>query len=121
MYKKTRENSKMSELAFVSLQMREVIAPNGSVKERIRTAARRLRWSHSRTTTLWYADQRASVKPIELREIEQATGIRYAKDELRTVDEMLAKADALLDGNDADFHRPFVAAFRAFIGALDRT
>jgi hypothetical protein len=120
MFKKTREKSKMSELAFVSCQMREIIAPKGSVKERIRTAARRLRWSHTRTMSLWYADPRASVKPSELREVEQLSGIRYAQDELRTVNEMLARADALLDGPNADFHRPFVAAFRAFIGALDR-
>ena len=120
MFKKTREKSKMSELAFVSCQMREVIAPKGSVKERIRTAARRLQWSHTRTMSLWYADPRASVKPSELREVEQLSGIRYAQDELRTVDEMLARADALLDGPEADFHRPFVAAFRAFVSALDR-
>jgi hypothetical protein len=120
MFKKAREKSKMSELAFVSMQMREVIAPKGSVKERIRTAARRLHWTHCRTTSLWYADERASVKPSELREIEQASGVRYAQDEIRTVNEMLARADALLDGPDADFHRPFVAAFRAFVSALDR-
>lgn len=120
MFKKSREKSEMSELVFVSVQLREVIAPTGSVKDRIRTAARRLHWSHSRTASLWYADERASVKPRELREIEHASGVRYAKDELRTVDQMLARADALLDGPEADIHRPFVAAFRAFISALDR-
>ena len=120
MSKNPLEKSKMSELVFISLQLREVIAPRGSVKERIRTAARRLHWSYSRTFSLWYADERASVKPRELREIEQLSGTRYAQDELRTVDDMLARADALLDGPEADFHRPFVAAFRAFVSALDR-
>lgn len=31
------------------------------------------------------------------------------------------RAEALLAGNDADFHRPFVAALRAFIGGVYRT
>lgn len=83
--------------------------------------ARRLRWSASRTKDVWYADPRVSLKATELRQIEEAAGVRYGKQELAEVDALIARAEALLHGSDEDFHRPFVAALRAFIGALDRS
>ena len=36
-------------------------------------------------------------------------------------DRLIARADALLEGSDADFRRPFVAALRALFGAVDRS
>lgn len=58
--------------------------------------------------------------PAELVQIEEVTGLRYGRKELTEIDALIARADALLDGNDPDFHRPFVAALRAFFGAVDR-
>ena len=118
------EKSEMNELAFASDALRNRIAPPAlapSVGERIRAASLRLRWSFSRTKDVWYADPRVSLKPRELRTIEDTAGVRYAHEELRTVDQLIANAEALLDGNEADFYRPFVAAFRAMAGAFDRS
>lgn len=44
-----------------------------------------------------------------------------AKKELRSIEELISRADALLDGPEADFHRPFVDAFRAMARALNRS
>lgn len=109
--------------AFCQHAMRDHIAPPqlGSVKARIRHAAYKLGWTHTRTKDAWYADPRISISGEELTRVETISGLEYARKELRSVEELISRADALLDGPDADFHRPFVAAFRAFIGALDRT
>lgn len=61
-----------------------------------------------------------SLKPRELRKIEELAGVRYGREELRTIDDLIATADALLDGPNEDFYRPFVTAFRAMAGAFDR-
>lgn len=108
---------------FCQTAIKQKIAPPhlGSVKNRIRHAAKELRWSFTRTKDAWYADPRISIDGEELTRVEQVSGLEYAQRELRTIDDLIAKAEALLDGSDAEFHRPFVAAFRAFIGALDRS
>lgn len=118
--KKSSENE-MSEIAWASEQLRERVAPRGSVKERVRSAARALDWKYSRTKAVWYADERVALKAKELRRIEEVTGIEYGRKERREVEALISRADALLMGNDPDFHGPFVAAVRAFFGALDRT
>ena len=112
----------MSSVEFVQMALRERVAPPsvGSVKARINHAARRLGWSASRTQDAWYADPRISIKADELRAIEETTGLRYGRQELQEIDAYIARADALLDGPEADFYRPFVAAFRAFHRALAR-
>lgn len=119
-----REKSEMSSVEFFcQTAIKQKIAPPhmGSVKNRIRHAANELRWSFTRTKDAWYADPRISIDGEELTRVEQVSGLEYAQRELRTIDDLIAKAEALLDGPEADFHRPFVAAFRAFIGVLDRT
>jgi hypothetical protein len=121
MSNKSSEKSEMSELMWASERLQRDIAPHGSVKERVRDAARTLGWKHSRARTIWYADERASIKPKELRRIEEITGAEYGRNERAEVDRLISRADALLMGNDPDFHGPFVAAVRAFFGALDRT
>lgn len=124
MSERASEKSEMSEIAFASNAMRERIAPIGSaqyVQGRIRLAARALRWSFSRSRDVWYADERVSLKPREVRDIEQASGIKYGRQEVGDVDALISRADALLMGTDPDFVRPFVAALRALVGAADRT
>jgi hypothetical protein len=117
------EKSEMSELEFASNALCQHVAPVGSAQyiyQRIEIAARRLHWSESRTRDIWNADPRVDIKPRELRKIEEVTGLRYGRQELTEIDELIRRADALLDGPDEDFYRPFVAAFHAFIGALNR-
>jgi hypothetical protein len=122
MSNKASEKPDMSELAWASEQLRERVAPRGSVKERIRNAALTLGWRHSRARTIWYADERASIKPKELRRIEEVTGIAYGRKELRSVEALIARADTLAATQaDESVYSAFAAAFRAFIGALDRT
>lgn len=117
------EKSELSELAFASDALRTRIAPPGAAPskgERIRAAALALRWKFSRTKDVWYADPRVSLKLKELRRIEELAGVRYGQQELIEIDSLISRADALLEGSDADFYRPFVAAFRAMAGAFDR-
>ncbi len=117
------EKSEMSELAFASDAMRTRIAPYGAaqyVETRIRLAAMRLRWSYSRARDVWYADERVSLKPKELRRIEEIAGVEYGRKELRDINALINQADALLDGPEADFYRPFVDAIRAMARAFDR-
>jgi hypothetical protein len=124
MSEKASGKSEMSSVEyFCQSALQTKIAPPsiGSVKARITHAAWKLGWSFSRTKDAWYADPRISIAGEELTRVEQVSGLEYAQRELRSIDDLIAKADALLDGPEADFHRPFVAAFRAFIGALDRS
>jgi hypothetical protein len=124
MAKASSEKSEMSELTWASEVLQEHVAPKGSaqyVEGRIALAARALKWKFSRARTIWYADERASIKPRELRDVEEYTGLRYGREELRDVDRIISQADALLLGQDADFYSAFVAGLRAFIGALDRS
>lgn len=97
----------------------------GSVKARLRHAQRELRprgWSPNRVRDLWYADERASEpKWTEIHDLEELTGLEFARQELRTNDQLIASAEALLMGSDPDFVSAFVAALRTFAGALDRS
>ena len=112
----------MSEIAWASDQLRARVAPRGSVKERIRAAARILEWKFSRTKAVWYADERVALKAKELRRIEEVTGIAYGRKELRSVEALIARAETLAAAEaDESVYSAFAAAFRAFVGALDRT
>lgn len=120
--KKILENSKMSELVFASRMMRDVIAPPGSAdskSERIRRAARLLKWKYSRAFSVWYGDERVSIKPHELRQIEETSGVEYARKEVHANDEIIERASAIL-GEAADKDSPFVVALRSLISAFDR-
>lgn len=120
---KSSENSEMHSVEFVSDVLRDHVAPpraGANVKDRIRAASRKLGWSYSRTRDAWYADGRISISADEMRQVEEATGIRYGRQEIRQIDDIIATADALLDGSDADFHRPFVAAMRSFFRSVAR-
>lgn len=117
------EKSEMSELVFASQMMRTRIAPPGSAAskgERLLAAARALRWSDSRAKSVWYADERVSLKPRELRKIEEVSGVKYGRQEINELDQLISRADALLEGQDEDFYRPFVDAFREALRTLAR-
>lgn len=121
MSEKSSEKSNMSSVEFVQDTLRNRVAPPGvgvNVSDRIRTAARRLGWSYSRTRDAWYADPRISINADEMRAIEEHAGVRYGRREVKEIDAYIARASALLEGPDPDFHRPFIAALRAFFGAV---
>ena len=61
------------------------------------------------------APRRRNFRALEL------TGLEFARQELRTNDQLIASAEALLMGSDPDFVSAFVAALRTFAGALDRS
>lgn len=122
MLHKSSEKNDMSEIAWASERLQEDIAPRGSVKERIRDAALTLKWKHSRTRTIWYADERASIKPKELRRIEEVTGIAYGREELNSVETLIARADALASlHEDESVYSAFATALRAFSRVVYRT
>lgn len=114
------EKSKMSSVEFAQYALRNHIAPPsaGSVKARLRFAARRLGWTANRTRDAWYADTRISISADEIRELEEKTGLRYGREELRTNQDLIDTATTLMAGVDPDFHGPFIAAIRALAGAL---
>jgi hypothetical protein len=125
--KKASENSNMSSAEFAQHAMQFYLAPPslGSVKLRLRHAAYMLgrrNWTANRVRDIWYRDLRASApKWEEIHDLEELTGLRYAREELNEIDALIANADRLLNSNDPDFHRPFLAALRALLGAPDRS
>lgn len=124
MSEKPSENSEMSEIAFASEMLKTAIAPasvSSHIGERVRAAALTLRWSQSRTKDIWYADPRVSIKPRELRQIEEMTGVRYGREELASIDALISRADALLVDEKPRGGSPILAALRALVGAADRT
>lgn len=124
MREKLSEKSEMSELAFCSDMMQRVIAPPGTAAskgERLRLAQQKLRWTHSRTRDVWYGDTRVSIKPRELRQVEEISGVQYGQQELAELTALIVRADTILAGSDANFDRPFADAIRAFVGAFHRT
>ena len=116
----------MTTAEFAQFAMRERIAPRaiGSVQQRLERATRELvkrNWSRNRVRDLWYKDPRASApKWEEVADLEELTGLEYARQEVRTNDQIIAYADALLMGGDPDFVGAFVAALRTFASAMDR-
>jgi hypothetical protein len=109
---------------FMRFALRERIAPKeyGSVKERITFATRQLRrrgWSSNRVKDAWYADPRIKPNADEIRDLEEMTGLRYGREELRTNQQLIDRATALLEGSDPDFYRPLIAAFHAMARAFN--
>jgi hypothetical protein len=117
------EKSEMSSVEFCQSALRERIAPPslGSVKARIQHATRKTGWTYSRVKDVWYADPRISINAEQLIQIEALSGLEYARREVRTNDELIARAEALLHGQDPDFDSAFVTALRAFAGIFYRS
>jgi len=122
MSEKASEKSKMSSVEFVQTALRDHIAPpsTGSVKARLRLAARALGWSQNRVKDAWYADPRISISADEIRKVEEISGLRYGRQELQEIDHLIGRAGALLNNAGADSNSALVVALRALIGALDR-
>lgn len=120
MYEKPLSENEMSELSWAQDQLKRNIAPPlvGDVKRRVTLAAHLLGWKISRTTAFWYADERISPKPKELRDITKLTGVEYGRQERAELDRLIERANTLTYGTDEDFARAAVDAMRAFFGAL---
>lgn len=119
MDKKIREFNKMSELEFASKMLKEHIAPPGSAggkMERIRLAARKLKWNYSRAMAVWYSDERVSIKPSELRTVEETAGVRFGQkhEDLEDVEDLIERAEALLGSKNPRVRRALFAAMRTF-------
>lgn len=123
MQKSRLEKSEMSSVEFCQYALQERIAPPslGTVKQRITRAARLTGWSFNRTRDVWYADPRVSIKAEELVRVEAISGLEYARREMRNYEDIIARAEALLDGPDADFFGPWVNAMRSALRLSDRT
>lgn len=109
----------MSELVFASSILRELIAPPSiasSISERIRSAARLLKWSFSRTRDIWYADARVSLKPKELRQIEELSGVKYGEHEAKKLDQAIERATQIIGEADKVSVRSLVDALRLLVG-----
>ncbi|MEZ2132717.1 MULTISPECIES: hypothetical protein [unclassified Sinorhizobium] len=114
----------MSTLEFSSRALKQKIAPAAiaaSVSARIRYAANKLGWSYNRTKDIWYADERSSVSGDELVDIEEYTGLRYARKSLRENEKLIETANALLDGGDTGSVRASISVLRKFIRIVART
>lgn len=114
----------MSELTWASGVLQEHVSPKGSaqyVETRIRNAAKALGWKFSRAREIWYEDERVAIRPREMRQIEEYTGLRYGRQELSELDTLIGRADALLMGHDPDFYRAFADGLRALARLVDRT
>lgn len=83
--------------------------PAESHKGRITRLARRLRWGHRRTRSL-YNGEPVSLRADEFAELQQLTEARH---EHRELAQLAASLQALLFGPEADFYRPQVDAIRA--------
>lgn len=121
MPEKASEKSKMSVAVFCQGALRDEIAPRalGNVQTRIAIAARELRWSYTRTKDVWYADPKISIRGEELSRVEVVSGLAYieeARQEVRKNDDAIARATALLGGEDAHLVRSIVAALRSALG-----
>ena len=82
MSEKRSEKSEMSSVEFAQCALRERVSPPsvGSVKARLRHAARSLGWSQNRVKDIWYADPRISISADEIRKIEETTGLHYGRE-----------------------------------------
>lgn len=116
------ESTEMSSVEFVQYALQHHVAPprQGPVKARLRSASRKLGWAYSRVRDAWYADPRIRISADELRTVEQLTGLRYGRQELKEIDAYIARSTALLEGQDEDFNSAFADALRAFYRALHR-
>ncbi|MET3601834.1 hypothetical protein [Martelella mangrovi] len=108
--------------AFCRDTLRTHIAPPaiGSVKARIRHAARLLGWAPTRTRDAWYADPRISISGEELADVEALSGIYFARAEVDEVEAALARAARLLADRKEDRIGFLAAAALEAIGLLYR-
>lgn len=113
----------MSELVYASEVLKSHIAPpsvSSSVGARILAASRKLKWTFNRTRDVWYADHRVSIKPKELRKLEEVSGVKFGQQEVSEIDDLINRATELLGGQDQDIVRTFLVALRAMVGSSDR-
>lgn len=94
--------------------------PNGKVGERIRDAARALRWSYTRTKDLWYEDARSISGPEALKldslDRKREKAARYEKDEM---DRALSLVASHLASEAAKGDRDAALTLREIVRRID--
>jgi hypothetical protein len=88
-------------------RMLRLAGGHGSVKERMRRAARLTGLPWSRIKDCWYADPRVLVRSEELQKARSAA-LEALRHEHRRASELLAQMEAL---HDQEFHGPHAIAF----------
>jgi hypothetical protein len=115
------ENSELRDVAFASDLLRTRVSPPliGSVKSRINSAARRLKWSASRVKDVWYQDARL-IRACEMDRLKAVA--RVSEDERETAETIrsIARLAARLASVDAEFHGPEIDRLRALAVRLGR-
>ena len=134
MSEKSSEKSEMSSLEFAQVALQSRVAPPslGSAGIRLRHAIsallrhdrkrdnRKRRWTATRVKDCWYADDRITLNADEIRDLEELTGLSYGQQELRTNDELIDQASALLAGHETDFYSAFFTALRSMARPSNR-
>lgn len=135
MSEKSSEKSEMSSVEFAQHALKTRLAPPalGSVGARLCHATRKIlaydrkqaeqldrepQWTANRVKDCWYADTRIKPNADQIRDLEELTGLRYGREELRELDALIDRADALLGGTDQNLHSSVLNAMRSFIRAL---
>lgn len=117
----SKEMSNESVLNFSSNAMQEKIAPisySSHIGERILLAARRLKWNPSRAKSVWYQQESTVINGAELKQVERVSGLIYAKEELRQIDQIIADLERLGNTTDQDFYISFASALRSAATAI---
>lgn len=109
---KSDESSETSDAMRIVQLAAEPRPVGDSVKAAIGRAAKRLRWSYTRTRDVWYGDaRRIDVREMDaLREVERRRDDAASELERRRRLEQLAVLRTRLHMRDPDFHREDIAA-----------
>lgn len=104
----------MSDVAECQEMIQGLFPPGlGKVKERVRTAARKLGWPHSRTKDIWYGDARRidgfEKEQLKAERIKREVDAerKIASAEYKQLRDRIARLEARLAIVDEDYSRPF--------------
>lgn len=114
MSEKWSEKAEMSDVAFASKLIKEVVPrDHRPVKEWISVTAMRLRWPFMRTKGVWYGEAR-QIQAHEMVDLLAAKNrkLNEAKNEYRELTDRISRLETALTNTDEDFYRQFVDALR---------
>ncbi len=123
MSEKWSEKAEMSDVAFASKRIKEVVPrAHRPVKEWISVTAIRLRWPFMRTKGVWYGEAR-HIRAHEMADLLAAKNrkLNEARNEYQELKDRIARLETAVAVADEDFSRPFVDALRYARRGMDRT
>ena len=108
MSEKPSEKSEMSSLDMAAHLVKQVVPTDAgaTITARIGVTARRLGWSHTRISDVWYRQARR-IDSDEMDALRKEAG-----NEFRKLTTQLARLEMALEHQDADFHRTQISALR---------